>query len=108
MLMYTTALGRDVPPNEKQTILEDAILDLLFNYRMNPQNPNNAPMKLSSIAHAVSADESLVVAALDALREDVPPLVEEAEPFHQERTFRLTGQGVRFIRNMPQGLASVL
>jgi len=72
MLMYTTALGRDVPPNETQTILEDAILSLLFNYRMNPQNPNNAPMKLSSIVHAVSAD------------------------------------GVRFIRNMPQGLASVL
>jgi hypothetical protein len=108
MMMYTTALGRDVSPHETQTILEDAILSLLFNFRMHPQNPNNAPLKLSEIARAVSEDERLVIAALDTLRGDRPPLVEETEEFESERAFRLTGHGVRFVRNMPQGLASVL
>lgn len=102
-----TALGRLVPDHEVQTILEDQILLLLFDYRLNPQNRNNLPMKLSNIARAVSTDQTLVVAALDALREMVPPLVEEREMYQQEKTYRITGTGVRFVRNMPQGLARV-
>jgi hypothetical protein len=94
--------------SDVQTVLEDSILRLLFEYRLNPQNPENAPMKLSRIAHAVSADPQLVAAALDALKEDNPPLVEEREQFQQERTFRISGIGVRFVRNMRQGLASIL
>ena len=108
MEMYETALGRLVPVHEIQTVLEDAILRLLFEYRLNPQNPNNVPMKLSHIVHAVSSEQSRVVAALDALKEQQPALVEEREAFQQERTFRITGSGVRFVRNMPQGLASVV
>lgn len=106
MEMFETALGRLVPANERQTVLEDAILRLLFDYRMHPQNPNNVPMKLSDIVHAVSSEERLVLAALDALKEDAPPLVEERDIFQQGRTFRITGSGVRFVRNMPQGIAS--
>jgi hypothetical protein len=105
--MFETALGRLVPAHEAQTVLEDAVLGLLFDYRMNSQNPNNVPMKLSDIVRAVSADEALVVAALDAMKEASPPLVEETPPFQAERAFRITGSGVRFVRNMPQGLASI-
>jgi hypothetical protein len=65
-------------------------------------------MKLSDIVRAVSSQDSLVVAALDALKENAPPLVEEREVFQQERTFSITESGVRFVRNMPQGIASAL
>jgi hypothetical protein len=106
MQMFETALGRLVPTNELQTVLEDAILRLLYDFRLNPQNPNNVPMKLSDIAHAVAHPDALVLAALDALREAEPPLIEEAPVFQRARTFRITGAGVRFVRNMPQGLAS--
>ncbi len=107
MQMFETALGRLVPAHEAQTVLEDAVLRLLFDYRMNPQNPNNVPMKLSEIVRAVSADEPLVVAALDAMKEISPPLVEEMPLWQAERAFRITGRGVREVRNMPQGLASI-
>lgn len=103
--MYETALGRLVPINELQTVLEDAILRLLFDYRAHPQNPENVPMKLSDIVRGVSSEQALALGALDALHGD--KLVEEADRFQGERTFRITGQGVRFVRNMPQGLASV-
>ncbi len=105
--MYETALGRLVPLNETQTVLEDAVLRLLYDYRMNPQNPQNVPMRLSSIVRAVGGEEAVVVGALDALKEQQPPLIEETERWQQERAFRLTGMGVRFVRNMPQGLSSV-
>lgn len=107
MEMYQTALGRLVPTHDLQTVLEDAILRVLFEFRVNPQNPKNAPMKLGNIVRAVSQAEPLVVAALDALRENKPPLVEERERFRQDRTFSITGTGVRFVRNMPQGIAGV-
>lgn len=105
MEMYETALGRLVPLNEVQTVLEDAILRLLFDYRMHPQNPDNAPMTLARVVHAVSSEPPLVIAALDALKEQNPPLVEERGT-SQQRTFSITGTGVRFVRNMQQGLAS--
>jgi hypothetical protein len=41
------------------------------------------------------------------MKEASPPLVEETPPFQAERAFRITGSGVRFVRNMPQGLASI-
>ena len=107
MEMFETALGRLVPAHEVQTVLEDAVLRILFDYRMSPQNPNNVPMKLSEIARAVPAEPQLVTAALDAMREQAQPLVEEAGPFQQEPTFRITGSGVRFVRNMPQGVPSL-
>ena len=106
MEMFETALGRVVPASEVQTVLEDAILRLLFEYRLNPQNPNNVPMKLPDIVRGVVADAALAVAALDGLKENTPPLVEEGPRFQQERTFSISGSGVRFVRNMPQSLAS--
>ncbi|NJM10390.1 MAG: hypothetical protein HC883_05935 [Bdellovibrionaceae bacterium] len=94
-----TALGRWIPSHEVQTVLEDNILRVLFDYRMNPQNPNNVPMKISEIARAVSTEEKLVVAALEALKMDQN--VEEKEEFQQERTFGISGYGIRFVRNIP-------
>ena len=97
-----TALGRWVPSHEAQTVLEDSVLRLLFDYRMNPQNPKNVPMKISDIVRAVSSTPQLVIAALHALKENQPALVEERELFQQEQTFAITGSGVRFVRNIPQ------
>ncbi|MBI2605473.1 MAG: hypothetical protein HYW49_05265 [Deltaproteobacteria bacterium] len=57
-------------------------------------------MKLSDIVRAVNSDERLVLAALEALKTDT--FVENRGLFQQERTFGITGLGVRFIRNMPQ------
>jgi hypothetical protein len=108
MQMFETALGRLVHDYEHQTVLEDAILSVLFTYRMHPQNPNNVPMKLGTLVQAVNAEPAYVVAALDGLKELKPPLVEESDKFQTERTFRITGAGVRFVRSVPQGLASVL
>jgi hypothetical protein len=96
-----TALGRWIPSHEVQTVLEDKILRVLFDYRMNPQNPQNVPMKISDIARAVSSTQQLVLAAVDSLKEVVPPYVEERDNFQQERTFSITGSGVRFVRNLP-------
>lgn len=97
-----TPLGRLIPAHEVQTILQDQILRLLFDYRLNPQNRNNVPMKLSDIARGVNADEKLVTAALDALWELSPSLIERCGEFQQESTYRITGSGVGFVRNMPQ------
>jgi hypothetical protein len=105
MDIQQTALGRFVPAHMTQTILEDAVLSLLFDYRMNPQNPGNAPLKLSRIVHAVAENEGLVLAALEALKQERK--VEERESFQQERTFGITGLGVRFVRDMPQGIDSI-
>jgi 3-hydroxyacyl-CoA dehydrogenase len=107
MEISETALGRLVPIHEGQTFLEDSVLKVLFEYRMSPHNPNNVPMKLSDIVRSVASEDQLVAAALDALKEQAPPLVEERESFQQNRTFRITGSGVGFVRNMPQGVASV-
>lgn len=103
ILDVETALGRLVPTNELQTVLEDAVLKLLYDYRLNPQNPNNVPMKLSDVARAVSSESTIVAAALDAMKEQQPPLVEERIPFQGDRTFSITGTGARFVRNVPQG-----
>ena len=108
MQMFRTALGRLVPVHEAQTVLEDQILDLLFSFRMNPLNPGNAPMKVSEIVQAVSAPEVLVTAAIDALLEAQPPLLSSPGLASGERAFYITGTGVRFVRNMPQDLASVI
>jgi hypothetical protein len=83
MQQTKTALGRWVSSNEFQTVLEDGILRVLFDYRMSPQNPKNVPMKISEIVRAVSSDQKLVEAALDALVENQPPLVEEREKFQR-------------------------
>ena len=105
MDVHETALGRLVPAHQAQTILEDEILSVLFDYRMSAQNPRNAPMKLSSIVRATKSDEKLALAALEALT--MEHKVEEREQFQAERTFSITGLGVRFVRDMPQGMDSV-
>jgi hypothetical protein len=105
MQMIETKLGRLIPANESQTALEDEILLCLFLYRMSDDNPNNSPMSLKNISSTVL--RPLVIAALDALKEQNPPLVEECELFQGERTFRCTGTGARFVRNMPQGMQSL-
>ena len=112
MELFETAIGRLVPVDRPQLVLQDSILRLLYEFRLHPQNPNNVPMGLSSIVHAVVADRNLVLAALDALKEESPPKVKEHEPTREqipggslpaERAFSITGAGVRFVRDMPQG-----
>lgn len=105
MDVQETALGRLVSVHQVQTILEDEVLSVLFDYRMNAQNPNNAPMKLGDLVRAVNGDEKLVTAALDALAAE--RYVEARGHFQNERSFSITGLGVRFVRDMPQGIESV-
>lgn len=105
MDVQETALGRLVPAHQAQTILEDQVLSLLFDYRMNPQNPGNAPMKMSEVVRGTDSEEKLVAAALDALVAE--KLVEERRALQGERAVAITGIGVRFVRDMPQGIESV-
>lgn len=77
------------------------ILDLLLDFYTSPQNINNATMKLSRIAHAVSTSPDLVAAALEALKEQRPPLIEELiDDTIGERIFRISSPGVRLIANL--------
>ena len=43
----------------------------------------------------------------DGLVSALAPRVDELEALQQERTFSITGTGVAFVRNMPQGLESL-
>ena len=49
MEVVTTVLGRFIPAHQAQAVRDDAVLDLLFRYRINPQNQDNAPMKVPEI-----------------------------------------------------------
>ena len=108
MEVVTIVLGRFIPAHQAQAVRDDAVLDLLFRYRINPQNQDNAPMKVPEIARPVASDPSLVLAALDALKEVSPPLIEEGLEVQHERTFRITGMGVRFVPDIHQDMGSLL
>ena len=104
--MYETALGRLVPANEPRAVLEDSSLRLLFNLRRNPQNPNNVHMRLATIADAVTTDSRFVVGALGLMALS-PAFVEEGPTVQQDRTFRMSEAGARFVRNLTvHGLGS--
>ncbi len=87
-------------------MLEDLVLKILFDYRMNSFNRSNAPMPVTSLATAARVDEKLVKAVAESLIGK--EYVEKTEPLQGVEAFRITGSGVVFIRNIPQGIASVL
>jgi hypothetical protein len=106
MTYVTTALGRMVPEHEQGTAFQDLVLKILFDYRMSPFNSANTPMPLSSLAKTARADPGQVRTVAVSLAALAPPLVERLTL--QGEAFRITGSGVVFVQNVPQGLASAL
>jgi hypothetical protein len=96
-----------VPEHEAGTVLQDLVLKILFDYRMSPFNSGRVPMTLSSVAKAARVGAKTIGAVADSLAELSPPLVEILE-FQGEPAYRLSGSGVVFVQNVPQGLASTL
>ncbi len=107
MIHVTTALGRLVPEYEAGTVFQDLVLKVLFDFRMSRFNSNNVPMPLSALAKATRADPREVKAIADSLVEGSQPLLERMS-FQGEDAYRMTGRGVVFVQNVPQGLASVM
>ena len=100
---------RDLTPEERGLLHAEPdaafttpILRLLAAYRRHPQNPKNAPMKLSDIARAVVSNPQDVEATLEILARSTPPMVEEGEGFQQERTFSITGAGLIAAREQDE------
>jgi predicted transcriptional regulator len=104
MAIYvTTALGRDVPQHEWGTVVEDLVLKVLHDFRMSPFNPNNQPMTRTQLANASGLSPQEAEATAEALAEK--GYVRKVQS-HPEPSFSITGAGVTFVRNMPQGFAS--
>src|SRR5438105_1161845 len=105
MAIYvTTALGRSVPQHEWGTILDDLILKVLYDFRMSPFNKSNAPLTLTQLANAAGVSPNDASAHAESLAAD--GLVEVIR-LGEEPAYKITGKGVTFVRNTPQGLASV-
>lgn len=103
MRMNETALGRLVPEFDVDAVVDDAVLDLLLRFWAHPQNPANAFFPRSRIAHALAINEATVATALERLTQRG-----HAEQRHPGFEYRITPDGIRFAKTMPQGLASVL
>lgn len=83
--------------DERRTSMHDTILDLLWRRRLGDQD---VPVHLYDIVSAVSVPgtartTAVVQAVLDDLVDHEPSLIEEVAL----RAFKITGTGVRFVRN---------
>lgn len=107
MHYVTTALGRVVPPDQVRMAFQDLVLKVLFDYGTSPFNATNVPWKLSSLATSLRAEAKDVQAVADSLVEAQPPLLErlvlEGEP-----AYRVTGNGIVFVENLPQRAAGAV
>lgn len=103
MLMTETALGRLVSQTEMNTVVEDAIARLLFEFKQNPQNREDGFLPVQLIANAIGEELHWVEPALDRMK--ARKLVEQS-PI--ERAFRMTPGGVAFVYGMPRGLRSIM
>ena len=101
----TTALGRDVPAYEAGTVLQDLVLKVLFDFRMSPFNGNNVPLGRMALSMATRISPQEVDAVAEALHQEGK--VERIVPAKGEPSYKITGPGVVFVRNMPQGLQSL-
>lgn len=104
MLMTETALGRLVFQTDMNTVVEDAIARLLFEFKQNPQNREDGFLPVQLIANAIGEELRWVEPALERMKARV--LVEEQGP--SLRTFRMTSEGVAFVYGMPRGLRSIM
>ncbi len=104
-IYYETALGRQVPQHEWGTVLKDLVLKVLHDFRMSPFNPNNLPMTKVQLANAAGLSPNEADATAEALvTEGFVERIQEPNG----AAYRITGKGVIFVRNVPQGLASIL
>lgn len=103
MLMTETALGRLVSQTEINTVVEDAIARLLFEFKQNPQNREDGFMPVQLIANAIGEELRWVEPALERMKARV--LVEQSPLV---RAFRMTPEGVAFVYGMARGLRSIM
>ncbi|HUI23279.1 MAG TPA: hypothetical protein VLY82_02685 [Nitrososphaerales archaeon] len=101
-----SAIGQELPDWENQTALEHAVLRVLYDRRIVEENPFNEPLEIELIRVRVRAlcppfafEDRLIEAALDALEEADPPLVEQIGIKHVHVGYLITGTGVRVVRN---------
>ena len=87
--------------NKLEADIERDVLEVLFDYRMRPDNKENRALRLSDIALFTQVVEEELIRILEGLDK----LVEECEQRDGERTFRISGTGVREVRNEPSGAA---
>lgn len=87
---------------ESSLVLENEILLLLLRYRRHLLNPNNEPLAIGDIAHAVSCPLAAVTAAIEALTADYHPTpIEEVKKVDgSPRQFRITKHGIRMIEGV--------
>ena len=100
-----SAIGQELPDWENQTALEHAVLRVLYDRRIVEENPFNEPLDINLIRVRVgdlwspNTSDQLIQAALDALAETDPPLVEQIGIKHVHVGYLITGTGVRVVRN---------
>jgi len=99
---HTTALGRMVPASELGTVLEDLVLKVLHDFRMSPFNRSNAPLDETGLADAANLSPQQATALAESLARK--GLVEQAGT--RPPAFRISGSGVVFVMNLPQGIPS--
>lgn len=102
--MTETALERLVSQTEINTVVEDAIARLLFEFKQNPQNREDGFMPVQLIANAIGEELRWVEPALERMKARV--LVEQSPLV---RAFRMTPEGVARDRcaHSPECLSSI-
>lgn len=101
----TTAIGREVPQQDWETLMRDLVLKVLHDFRLSPFNPDNVPMTVTELASASGLSQQEAQVAAEALERD-----HFLEPVLQAPLsvgYRITSQGLVFVRNAPQATASV-
>ena len=84
--------------------IERDVLEVLLDKRMQKDNRGNKPLKVSEAARLSELSQDQVIAIFEAMKD--LGLVEECGKYEGERTFRITGTGVREVRNgEPRGAA---
>lgn len=96
MLMTETALGRLVSPTEQDAVVEDAVLRVLFEFKLNPQNSVDGYLPEKLIADVIGQDRAWVARALELLKGR--GLVEQT---FAVRSFRLSANGLTYVYGMP-------
>jgi hypothetical protein len=89
-----TALGRSVPVEDWGAIHGDTILKVLHDYRMSPFNPNNEPIDAEALCNATGLSPAEVQALCEKLAH------EHYVEIPADRTYRITGEGVIFVRSL--------
>lgn len=89
----TTALGREVPLEDWQSLNSDTILKVLYDYARSLFNPQNAPLDVTSLENATGLGRDDVLELCDRLRD--AGLVSR-----DGHRFKITPRGAELVRSM--------